>query len=523
MSSRTGSDAGRVAEAPCRSRAALVVPVVVGALTATLVAWSAWPAIRPARNVMVTQAVFDRSVDQPVDRSASEGQPPGGGKTVQAAGWLEAEPFSVTCAALADGVVESIDVLEGDRVVRGDVVARLVSEDAELRLAGAEAALAGARAELALREAELRAAQTDWEQPVELERAVGVARAAVAESRAELARLPSLIDAERAALVRLEEELARVVASEAQGVATDIELIVARQWVESQRAVVKSTEARDPLLAARVDRYQAELHGAERNLELRVNDRRRLDTTLAGVQRSQAAIQRAIVARDEAALELERMVIRAPIDGYVQRRYKSPGDKVVRMMDDPSSAQIARLYDPSRLQVRVDVPLADASHVVVGQRCEVVVEVLPDRTFLGEVLRVTHEADLQKNTLEVKVRVLDPSPILRPEMLTRVKFLSGRTPAGTTGPPSVGNAARTLVPSMALSAEGGSHRVWAVRERRGDRGVVRPVPVEVLSQSGGWARVRGAINPGDLLVAASDGLASGDRVRVAALAQGGGS
>ena len=62
-----------------------------------------------------------------------------------------------------------------------------------------------------------------------------------------------------------------------------------------------------------------------------------------------------------------------------------------------------RLYDPKRLQVRVDVPLADAAKVRVGQQAKVVVGVLPDRTFDGEVTRVVHEADIQRNTLQVKV------------------------------------------------------------------------------------------------------------------------
>ena len=38
--------------------------------------------------------------------------------------------------------------------------------------------------------------------------------------------------------------------------------------------------------------------------------------------------------------------------------------------------------------------------------------------------RILGEADLQRNTLQVKVSLLQPDPKLRPEMLCRAKFFS---------------------------------------------------------------------------------------------------
>jgi multidrug efflux pump subunit AcrA (membrane-fusion protein) len=97
----------------------------------------------------------------------------------------------------------------------------------------------------------------------------------------------------------------------------------------------------------------------------------------------------------------------------------------------------------------------------------VVVEVLPDTTFRGEVLRVTHEADLQKNTLQVKVGVSDPSPLLRPEMLTRVKFLPGDPGGEARSDQRDAPVTTTLVPSGAIRERGGARDVLVVRNRRG--------------------------------------------------------
>ncbi len=483
-------------------------PLVVLALGGAL-AWSAWPLLQPAREVAVVQAVHVRSAPlQP--QSGTETTPT---RAVQAPGWLEAEPFMIACTALIDGIVESVEVLEGDPVEKGQVVARLVAADSELRLRAAEAELAQARATLGRVQAEHDAAQQAWEHPIGLKRAAESGRARLAEAEAELARLPMRIASVQATLIELEEQRDRVQRSTAENAANDIELIIAQQRVEAQRSDLAALEASRPVLEAQIDQRQAELRAAERDLELRIEDRRRLDTSRADRAVAEANVARAETRRDEAALELERTVIRAPVSGYVQARHRVPGDKVVRMMDSAHSAHVVHLYDPSRLQVRVDVPLADAAQVSVGQACEVVVEVLPDVTFRGEVLRITHEADLQKNTLQVKVRVLDPDPKLRPEMLTRVKFLGGSGSAQSSAVADPGNDLVRL-PSSALETAGDASRVWVVTERRRGRGVLEPRLVRVTAREGTWVTVRGAVRAGDLIATGVGDATPGERVQV---------
>lgn len=482
---------------PRHRTVALVVPMGVALATLGLLGWSAWPTLRPTKSVAVAEAVFQRGVASSVDED--EQQPRSESPVVQAPGWLEAEPYYVACAALADGVVETVEVLEGDRVEAGQVVARLVDEDAQLRVRRAEADLGNAKSKLLLAEADLKAAHRTWEEPVELERAVEAGKASVEEAEAELAQLPSLVASARATLTLLEEEMRRVVRSVEQGATSDLERVVAEQRAAAQRADVEAIEARRAILSARVGRLDAERRAAERDLELRIEDQRRVDAAEASVEAARAEVARTEAMRDEAQLELDRMVIRAPISGFVQARLKAPGDKVARMMDSPHSSHIVHLYDPERLQVRVDVPLADASHVSVGQECEVVVEVLPDRVFRGRVLRITHEADLQKNTLQCKVKVLNPDPVLRPEMLTRVKFLPQGRPTKSEGGGGAGQSAVVLVPPGAVESSSGADRVWIVADRHGGRGVLTSRQVNVVERSGDWLAVSGDLQPGSLV------------------------
>ena len=143
---------------------------MVGLAVGVLLLVSAGRSLWPAKSVRVEPVVFG-ATSQPDDNEGGARAP---GRSVQAPGWLEADPFYVACTSLADGVVDEMLVLEGDYVEEGQVVARLVDDDASLALARAEADLAVGRARLDVAGAELAAAETDWEHPVERERAVGI-------------------------------------------------------------------------------------------------------------------------------------------------------------------------------------------------------------------------------------------------------------------------------------------------------------------------------------------------------------
>ena len=168
------------------------------------------------------------------------------------------------------------------------------------------------------------------------------------------------------------------------------------------------------------------------------------------------------------------------------------------------------LYDPKRMQVRVDVPLADAAKISVGQDAQITVEVLPDKPFVGTVTRVLHEANIQKNTLEVKVALVDPDPRLRPEMLARVKFLAKADANLDKG------RHRLLVPEGAVRGTGANTTAWALRDFDGGRAVAVSKSVKVGSaKMDGWIEIAEGLQPGDLVVTGSASeLKDGKKVTV---------
>jgi len=167
----------------------------------------------------------------------------------------------------------------------------------------------------------------------------------------------------------------------------------------------------------------------------------------------------------------------------VLARLVEPGARLggtSRFGQDGMESAVLRVYDPAHLRVRVDVPLADTGKVSVGTHASVSTEALPDTVMRGVVTHIVHEANIQRNTVQFKVRLDNPPPLLKPEMLARVKFhadgggapaASGQTDSGV-GEVGAGDVV-VLFPMAAITnAQEGRADVW-VAEVRGGTTIVR--------------------------------------------------
>ncbi|HUN80535.1 MAG TPA: efflux RND transporter periplasmic adaptor subunit [Phycisphaerae bacterium] len=331
----------------------------------------------------------------------------------------------------------------------------------------------------------------------------------------------------------------------AEGVVKNV-LIVEGQHVDAGQIVVEMVED-DARLAAKTAMAelgveQAELEKARAILEFqRINYARLLnlhesrnapDIEWASAQRdfsdaeaqvhsSEARVARHRVLCDTAQLTLNRMKVRSPAAGIVMQRLIEPGTRI--SMTNISSGErmgaVARLYDPTRLQVRVDVPLADAAKVDVGTPAEITTEAAADVVFKGRVSRLVHEANIQRNTVQVKVAIENPAAVMKPEMLTRVRFFGGPQAQsnGESGHAvDAGTGMRVLAPRAALfSLSNGKADIWVVvTDKEGSRADLRHT--EILgAEHDGYFPVAGEIQPGlRAIVDAPPGLKAGDRVRV---------
>lgn len=399
----------------------------------------------PAPEVQV--AVVLASAGEDSGTSAAPGQ-----LLFQASGWIEAAPFPSKATALVDGVVESVAVLEGQDVLEGQLLATLIDADARLAYAIAEQA----------------------HQTLLAERAVHLAAISAAEKRLLAARA----QVEVAGTLRDEaaDQLARFERIPRNAIPAS-DLISARLRLSRENSLKRVMEVGG-------EEQEAEIHRLK--LESEVKD---------------SAIRSAALALEQAQLALSRTRILAPFAGRVLRLHAAPGQKKMLADDHPDSSTIAVLYDPAHLQVRVDVPLADAAGLEVGQAARVRCGLFPDQIFQGEVTRIVAEADLQRNTLQAKVRIHAPADRLRPEMLCRVEFLGGaRALAGQSA------EIATWVPDAAL-VDG---KLWLC-DPESKKVLTRQIQVAGETRDG-FTRIASGVRPGEWVVLSPQGLSEGQRV-----------
>lgn len=331
--------------------------------------------VKTAPIITIRSGETDQQPSEPKEASPEKHVTGKGQLLFQASGWIEPDPYTVHVPTLVNGVVAEIHALEGQSVKKGDLLATLIDDDARLDVQTAERNLASLRKKIA-------AHCTGFE----------VIKAEMMASRRTAEAIGTQVDEARDTFSRLTKLSAGSVSKQ--------KVVQARLAVERQLAKLAESQADIPRLEAQQVRLSSEEDAMKAQLEA-------LDTDLARAQ-----------------LALDRTKITSPMDGIVLQLHAAPGKKRMLGMDDPTSSTIVELYDPAKLQARIDVPLNEAAALSAGQVVELVSDLLPDKTFEGVVTRITGRADLQRNTLQAKVEIKNPDPRLRPDMLMRAKFFA---------------------------------------------------------------------------------------------------
>jgi HlyD family secretion protein len=476
-----------------------VLPLVLLLGFACLVAWATWEVAFPPRQVTVVPVLWTTADVQ------QEGTP-----LFKAAGWVEPRPTSVRVAALAPGVVERLLVVEDQAVERGEAIAELVEEDAQLVLDRAVANLQLREAEQAEARAALAAATTRFEQPVHLQAALGEAEALLAQIETELKNLP--FATRRADADYQSAKSVYQSKRGAQGVVAGVDIDVAKGKLDSALAQLEELRGR----AASLEKQHAALvqrrNALNTQLELLAEETKARDEAEARLAAAQARVAQAHVAIKEAELQLDRMTVRSPIDGRVYRLIALPGARIGdggTSMPGIDGSTVVTMYDPQSLQVRVDVRFEDIPKVTLDQPVEIDNPAL-SRPIVGTVLFVSSEADIQKNTLEVKVGVADPPSVFKPEMLVDVTFLSPK-PIEPPGKP--GKAAKLYLPQQLIHRSEHGQYVWLADQ---STGVAKNVAVETGDVgNNGLVEIRSGLNIASRVIATGTaGLEEGMRITV---------
>lgn len=462
-----------------------------------LVGAAAGRRLLPATGVTVVPVIVKRAVNQ------QAGQP-----LFQAPGWIEPRPTPINVPALAPGVVGQLLVVEGQRVEYGEVIAKLISIDSELAVRTANAALQIREGEYERVIAERKGAELRVKHPVHLEVLIADADNELAKASAELEQLPFII---RSAEIEMEfsRESAAGKLAAGDGVSGVIKQRAEADFRTSQ-AKLGELRSRQPSLRLRTDALARKVGALKEQLDLMVEENRQLEEATAKMRTAAALRDEAEVHLEQAQLQLERMLILAPRNGRVLKLIASPGDRVTGMdtTAEHRSSTVVQMYDPDRLQVRVDVRLEDVPLVIPGQPVEIRTASVK-HPIAGRVLQATSFASIQKNTLEVKVALLDTPPNITPEMLVTATFLAPTT----KNPSSTPKTSELLyVPSDLVRQDENGSYVWLVdADFHAKKVLIEPKS----TTADGLTEIASGLQLTDKLITSPDsGLQEGESVKI---------
>ena len=329
------------------------------------------------------------------------------------------------------------------------------------------------------------------------------------EYKARVAQQQGQLDNARAMLAELEagsrpQEIAAAQAKldQAQAELTNAEINLKRlQGLESTRAVSRQQiDDADALVRSR--RAQVE------------SQRQQCELTRLGPRKEQIDAQRATVRQIEGGLamsmiDLGNTVIRSPVDATVLQRNVEVGEFVTTgfVGDRGAKGYVVSIADLNDLRVELDISQNDFAKVSWRQSCWIVTDAYPDRKYQGIVDLISPEANRQKATVQVRVKVLNPDELLKPDMNATVSFLSSPKPrdanAKGAGPM---NLPAIRVPATAV-------RDGAIFVVENGRAVKRPVTAVKVAGDRDLEVRKGLIGGEDLIVSPPDSLRDGEKVK----------
>jgi HlyD family secretion protein len=290
------------------------------------------------------------------------------------------------------GTIEKLFADYNSPVHDGQIIAQLDQASFRAKVAQADASLENARADLKNAQANI----------LNVTASIENARAEVANQRANVERVQvESADAKR----DLERHRALF---ERQ--------LISRSELDTAQSTYDTAGAQRNAARAQLEAAEAKLRSAQ--AQLRSAD--------AQVDKAKAQVSQAVAALEQAKVDLDRTIIRSPINGTVISRSVDIGQTVAASLQAPTLFTIAQ--DLTKMQVDTNVSEADIGNVAVGQSATFTVDAFPNQVFPGTVREIRQAPIVVQNVVNYNtvIAVDNPELKLRPGMTATVSILVAR-------------------------------------------------------------------------------------------------
>jgi HlyD family secretion protein len=176
------------------------------------------------------------------------------------------------------------------------------------------------------------------------------------------------------------------------------------------------------------------------------------------VKASEAEVGSAEAEIQALKINLDHMTITAPISGTVLNKPPELGEVLGNDFGiGTTTTGVIELADFDTLVVETDVPEGRLHLVKMGSPCEIVLDAYPTRRYRGEAIEIMPRVNRSKATVGVKVKFLDKTENVLPDMSARVSFLKNALEED-----QMKEKPKTVVPASAVTERGGNKVVFVV-------------------------------------------------------------
>src|SRR5262249_23814338 len=187
------------------------------------------------------------------------------------------------------------------------------------------------------------------------------------------------------------------------------------------------------------------------------------ESSLQSAKNLRASIQASEASVKLADRQLRDTDIRAPFDGYVEKRLVNLGELVQTTMTVMSIVRI----DP--LKVVAEIPEKMAPWIRDGQQVEMHVDAYPDKAFEGKVSRVSPAVNTATRAFPFEALAPNQDALLKPGTFARVHIESGKMDDVLTLPYAVLQYRYGVNRVFAIDGDKLVARELKIGERIGDR------------------------------------------------------
>ncbi|AFZ04158.1 efflux RND transporter periplasmic adaptor subunit [Calothrix sp. PCC 6303] len=356
---------------------------------------------------------------------------------------------SVNISPKNSGIVTQLYVEQGDKVQKGQIIARMNSDDIQARIQQAKANVAQSQALLNQARAGNRPQEIAQVRSRLAQTEAQLAAARAGNRPQEIAQAQAQVDAAQARAIYTSEQVKRYRYLVEQGAERKQLLDQALSEDNAAKASLQEAQKRLSLQKSgtrseEIAQLQAAVAEARASLQLSESGSRpeEIAQRLAALAASQAQLRSELVT-------LEDSIIRAPFAGIITQKYANIGAFVTPTTSASTSASAtsSSLVALVRgLEILASVPEADIGKIKEGQQVEILSDAYPEEVFKGQVRLIAPEAVKEEGVtlFQIRVQITTGEDKLRSGLNVDLTFLGD----------DVANA--LLVPTVAIVTEKGN-------------------------------------------------------------------